>query len=338
MKLSSYLKDKLYQILIYIFILLILSMYLYAYKISLKSIIYLLLILSFFFTISILFDYFRKKSFYNNLLDNIGILDKAYLVLETIDKPSFYEGVLIYQALYEINKSMRENIKALENITNDFKEYIEMWIHEVKIPIASLVLIAHNHPNLFDKKTLEQIRRIDDYVEQVLYYVRQESSNKDYLIKEVNLSKVVSNVALKNKNDLLENKVDFIVENMNHLVYTDSKWLEFILNQLVNNSIKYKKVKNSYIKISVIEEKEVLNLVIEDNGIGIKKSDIPKVFDKSFTGLNGHNNAKSTGMGLYIVKNLCTKLGHKIEISSKINEYTKVTITFSKNHFYDVAK
>lgn len=338
MKLSSYLKDKLYQILIYIFILLILSMYLYAYKISLKSIIYLLLIFSFFFTISILFDYFRKKSFYNNLLDNIGLLDKAYLVLETIDKPSFYEGALIYQALYEINKSMRENIKALENITNGFKEYIEMWIHEVKIPIASLVLIDHNHPNLFDKKTLEQIRRIDDYVEQVLYYVRQESSNKDYLIKEVNLSKVVSNVALKNKNDLLENKVDFIVENMNHLVYTDSKWLEFILNQLVNNSIKYKKIKNSYIKISVIEEKEVLNLVIEDNGIGIKKSDIPKVFDKSFTGLNGHNNAKSTGMGLYIVKNLCTKLGHKIEISSKINEYTKVTITFSKNHFYDVAK
>ena len=139
--------------------------------------------------------------------------------------------------------------------------------------------------------------------------------------------------------DLLENKIDYIVENTQYKVLTDSKWLEFILGQIINNSIKYKRdIKNSYIKISVKDEKEKTTLIVEDNGIGIKKSDLKQVFDKSFTGENGRNGSKSTGMGLFIAKNMCKKLGHKIDIESKYNEYTKVYITFAKNKFYDVLK
>lgn len=338
MKVKSYLKDKLYQIILYAAVVFILTMFLFAYKIPQNSILYLIVIFTVFFITSFLIDYFRKSLFYKNLLGNIENLDKAYLVLETISKPTFYEGELIYQALYEINKSMNENVKVLETQTNDFKEYIELWIHEVKIPISSLVLIAHNHPDKFDKKSLEQIRRIENYVEQVLYYVRQESAEKDYLIKKVNLNKIISNVALKNKDDLLENKIDLIVENTNYDIYTDSKWLEFIINQVVNNSIKYHSNVYAFIKITATNEADLLKLTIEDNGIGIDSSDLPKVFNKSFTGVNGHKLSKSTGMGLYIAKNLCLKLGHKIEISSRLNEYTKVTITFSKNKFYDVIK
>jgi len=255
-----------------------------------------------------------------------------------LEKPNFYEGELLYQALYEINKSMCENVKKYERQTSDFKEYIEMWIHEVKIPISSLILMAHNNKDKIDKKVLEQISRIENDVEQVLYYARSENAEKDYLIKETSLSKVIASVALKNKDDLLEQKIDLIVENENSMVYTDSKWLEFILNQIISNSIKYKKEKNSYIKITIKEEKEKTKLIILDNGIGIPASDIPKVFDKSFTGYNGRIRTKSTGMGLFIVKNLCDKLGHKIEISSQINEYTKIEIIFYKNNYYDVIK
>ena len=221
----------------------------------------------------------------------------------------------------------------------DFKEYIEMWIHEVKLPLASINLIIHNHKELSDKKIVEQLKRIDDDVEQVLYYVRSENAEKDYLIKETDLSKVISNVAMKNKDILLENKIDFIVEVDNQRVLTDSKWLEFIVNQIVSNSIKY--IRNSVehlIKITAEENNKSIILNIYDNGIGIEKSDIPKVFDKTFTGNNGRKIETSTGMGLYITKQLCKKLGHKITIDSKENEYTKVSILFNKDDFLNIAK
>jgi len=169
---------------------------------------------------------------------------------------------------------MAENVKILSIQNQDFKEYIELWIHEVKIPISSLVLIAHNHPDKFDKKTLEQIRRIEDYVEQVLYYVRSENASVDYLINKVSLNKVIGAVALKNKNDLLENKIDLIVSNTNSSVYTDSKWLEFILNQIINNSIKYHDKKDSYIKTEVycLENKKFFQITkIIDGNIQVKK-------------------------------------------------------------------
>ena len=111
-------------------------------------------------------------------------------------------------------------------------------------------------------------------MEQVLYYARSENAEKDYLIKETDLSKVIKNVGLKNMDDLLENKIDYNVKNVNVKVLTDSKWLEFILEQIINNSIKYKKdIEDSFIKISSRDEKNKTTLIIEDNGIGIKESD-----------------------------------------------------------------
>ena len=136
--------------------------------------------------------------------------------------------------------------------------------------------------------------------------------------------------------DLLENKIDYITENVDVKVLTDSKWLEFILGQIVNNSIKYKKKGNSYIKIKALTTNLNTTLIIEDNGIGIKKSDLKQVFDKSFTGENGRVVSSSTGMGLFIAKNMCDKLGHKIAIESEYNKYTKVLITFAKDTYYDV--
>ena len=138
----------------------------------------------------------------------------------------------------------------------------------------------------------------------------------------------------KNKDDLLENQIKLEVNIDNLNVYTDKKWLEFILNQIVNNSIKYKKNNNSFINITAHEEKDKIILSVYDNGIGIPSKDIKRVFDKSFTGTNGRDKVKSTGMGLYIIKNLCNKLGHNIYIKSEENKYTNVVIEFGKNKYY----
>ncbi len=339
MKLSLYLKDKRYIVILSLINFITITLILLAFKLSKDAIIVIDVILVFNFILILGIDYFRKKFFYNDLFNKIEQLDKSYLVLEMINKPDFYEGNILYQALYDINKSMIENIKIHEEQMKDFKEYIEMWIHEVKVPLSSLILTFNNHKNIFNNKTKRQLKRLENYVEQVLYYVRAENANKDYFIKEIDLSKVVKNVGLKNMDDILDNKVSFKVENINYNVLTDSKWLEFILDQIINNSIKYKRnIRNSYIKVYALESEDKISLNILDNGIGIPQSDINQVFDKTFTGTNGRNNNASTGMGLYIAKNLCKKLGHKIDIESKENEYTQVTITFAKNKYFNVLK
>ena len=149
---------------------------------------------------------------------------------------------------------------------------------------------------------------------------------------------MISNIALKNKDILLEKGIDFIVSDVNLEVLTDSKWLEFILNQIIDNSIKYSKKQNAYIKMVAKEEKDRVDLAIYDNGIGIKKEEQPRVFEKTYTGTNGRTGKKSTGMGLYIVKQLCEKLGHKVNIKSQEQEFTCVRISFLKNDYYEVAK
>ena len=339
MKFNSFLKDRLYSIVTALFCYFIILLVLLAYKSDKAIVIAITIILLVTYILLFLTDFFRKQKFYTDLLTNIDNLDKAYLVLETLNRPEFYEGELLCQALYEIDKSMNENVRIEKEQLLDNKEYIEMWIHEVKRPLASLVLTLNNQKNILDRKTKNILKRLEDYVDQVLYYVRSENAEKDYFVKEVDLSKVIKNVGIKNMDDLLDNKVEFIVDKTNYKVFTDSKWLEFILNQIINNSIKYKRnIDNSYIKIYVKDNLDTTVLIIEDNGIGIKSSDIRQVFDKTFTGTNGREKTTSTGMGLYIAKNLCKKLGHKIEIESKENEYTRVFITFAKNKFYDVLK
>lgn len=339
MKLSKYLKTNYLIILLFIIIIAIIDLMLVSFKTDRQAVIGVSITAIVGFVLYIIYDFNRRKKFYNKLLNDLDLLDKKYLITEMIDKPDFYEGEIFYDALYEIDKSMAEKIKEYSLSIQDFKEYIEMWIHEVKLPLASLNLIVHNHKELSDKKITEQLKRLDDNIEQVLYYVRSENAEKDYMINETELNKVISNVAMKNKDILLENNIDFEVEVGNKKVLTDSKWLEFIVNQIVSNSIKY--IRNNVehlIKITAEENNKIIILKIYDNGIGIGKSDIPKVFDKTFTGNNGRKIETSTGMGLYISKQLCKKLGHKITIDSKENEYTEVSILFNKDDFLNIAK
>ena len=337
MKLSRYLKDKLYFIILFITFLSLIILLLVGFKVSLELIIVIISLLVIFAILVLIIEYLKKRNFYNEFINIVDKLDKKYLVIEMLNSPNFQEGEILYNELYEINKSMLENIKNYEISMNDFKDYIEMWIHEVKIPLSSLVLMIHNNKNNISSKMVDQVNRLDNYVDQVLFYVRAENAEKDYLIKKTELNKVINKIALKNKDYILENNIDFNVLNCEKKVLTDSKWLEFIIDQIINNSIKYKRdIASSFIKIYTEENNEEIRLIIYDNGIGIDAKDLPRVFDKTYTGTNGRLKSKSTGMGLYIAKNLCEKLGHKIAIESKVNEYTKVIITFNKESIYDV--
>lgn len=322
--------------------------------------------------IAILTDYIKRRHFYNSLYAHMEGLDQKYLVVDTLEEPGFYEGKLVYEALYEINKSMTEHVKEYRQSVDDFKDFIEIWVHEIKLPIASLVLMCHNNQDKIPKKYEDQVNRLDAYADQVLYYVRAEHASKDYRFDSVRIKSVVNKVALKNKDMLLESDICLDVHDVDVNVTTDAKWLEFMINQIVSNSIKYMKprmeaelqgphreadISNEYkmksdntdtsvdeengamnedrqIQIWTTKEDDNVTLHIRDNGIGISEADLPRVCEKSFTGENGRRFAKSTGMGLYIVKGLCDQLGHRLTITSRENIGTEVAVTFGGNDYY----
>ena len=151
------------------------------------------------------------------------------------------------------------------------------------------------------------------------------------MIRKVNLEEVVRNVLARNKKIMIQNGMKKKKKNIELSAYTDEKWLEFILNQIIINSIKYRKEKSPQVNIEMVENKENVQLSVKDNGIGIKKSEIDRIFDKGFTGTNGRNQKKSTGIGLYLCKRLCEELGMLIEAESKENEFTKITIIIPRN-------
>lgn len=334
MKFLKYVQDNLIGIVIYLVTAILITLMLAAFKTPRAALIiaFVFFILSGMLILTI--SYLRKSKFYKLFMNNLEKLDKKFLILETLPEPTTYEEKIMVNSLYEINKSMIENIKISQKNINDFKEFVEVWIHEVKIPISSMVLKCHNNKEKYDKSFFTQIRRLDNNIDEILYYVRSEDTEKDFIITEIDLKEVVRNISLKNKDDLLENNIEFEVDLKAINVNSDKKWLEFIINQIINNSIKYKKESESIIKIESIENKDKVILEIYDNGIGIPAKDLKRVFNKSFTGTNGRDKVKSTGMGLYIIKNLCNKLGHNISIESKENEYTKVILEFGKNDVY----
>lgn len=336
MSIGTYIKEKKENIILFIILVIILLFLLDLFGVNKYLTIMILSLLSIYFIVDFFTFYLKRKKYYDNFLNNLNLLDKKYLILETLEEPEFLDGKFFYDALYKIDKSMMENINNYRNETEDFKEYVEMWIHEIKIPIAGLMLIYHNNKTV-NKNFLDQLNSLDNLTDQILYYVRSNYAEKDFLIKEASMDKIINEVLLKNKDSILENHIDVTVDVKNIKVLTDSKWLVFILNQIINNSIKYcDNNRKSYIMFYIEDNEKETTLHIKDNGIGVNASDLKHVFDKSFTGENGRKMRNSTGFGLYISKKLIEKLGHKISATSEENKYFEIAITFGKNDLYKI--
>ena len=175
----------------------------------------------------------------------------------------------------------------------------------------------------------EELGKIENFVEQVLYYARSNNVEKDYYISKTKLSEIVNGAILKNKNILLSNKINLEIGDIDKQVVTDSKWTIFILNQIIQNSVKYMNKDIKTMKIYAEGKKEKVILYIQDNGMGVGKGEIARVFDKGFTGENGRIlGKKSTGIGLYLCKKLCDRLGLGIEFNSQKDIGTEVKIIF----------
>ena len=334
MKFKDFIKDKKIEIILMLFSTMSIEIILLAYQIQLIVRVYVVASIILSLLISMLIEYYSKKSYYNNLLEKLDELDQKYLLSEVISKANFQEGNLFKEILEETGKSMLENVNKYKYAQEDYKEYIELWIHEIKTPISASKLIIENNKNEITKNIEEELDKIENYTEQALYYARSNTVEKDYIITKTNLKDIVNMSIIKNKTTILNNKFELNIHDLEKQVYTDSKWVVFILNQVIQNSIKYSKNENQSIEIYAEEQKEKVTLYIKDNGLGIKKSELSRVFEKGFTGENGRIiGKKSTGIGLYLCKKLCDKLQLAININAEQNVGTEVTIVFPKGSF-----
>lgn len=337
MNFKLFLKEKAITILLLLFGIITIEIFLMAYNVGMFIKIYIPLIIMVLYVVSIVIEYFKKEKFYDNLSNMLEELEEKYLITEIINTPNFLEGKILKNALETIDKSMLENVNKYKYMTEDYKEYIELWIHEIKIPIAASKMVIENNKNEVTKSIDEELDKVENYIEQALFYARSNTVEKDYYIRKVVLKEIVNESIKKNKSSLIQEKISINIHNLDIEVNTDNKWIVFILNQIIQNSIKYRKKEKSIIEIYANQGKENVILYIKDNGIGIKQGEITRVFEKGFTGTNGRlSNKKSTGIGLYLCKKLCNKLGIGIELNSVQNESTEVKLVFPKGSYIEL--
>ena len=336
MKIKDYLKDKLLYVILLIAGILSIEILLIPIINYVYIKIYVAIVPLILFFIPFFIEYYKKKEYYSEIKARVNELEEKYLVTELLPKADFIEAKLNKDLVLDIGKSMLENVNKYKYLQEDYKEYIELWIHEIKIPIATSKMIVENNKSEVTKSIDEELDKIENYIEQALYYARSNTVEKDYIIKKNILKDIVNSTILKNKTILIQNNIKIETEDLEEEVYTDSKWCIFILSQIIQNSIKYSKEQNKEIKLYAENKKENIILYIKDNGIGIDKAEIGRVFEKGFTGTNGRQKKKSTGIGLYLCKKLCDKLCIGLEIASEKNIGTEVKLVFPKNSFINM--
>lgn len=337
MKLGEFIKERLLYLVLLIIIIGTILIFLMPYNVEPLIIAYIVLLPTIIYIICCISEYVKKKSYYDYLENNMDKLEEKYLISEILPEANFVEGRLLKETLKQTGKSMIENVNKYKFAVEDYKDYIEMWIHEIKIPIATSKLIIENNKSDITKSIDEEINKMENYIEQVLFYARSNAVEKDYIINKSSLKEIVNSAVIRNKEWIVNNNIKLNLHDLEKKVYTDSKWCIFIINQIIQNSIKYSKKDNKEIEIYAEENKNNVSLIIKDNGIGINEKDISRVFEKGFTGENGRLiGKKSTGIGLYLCKKLCDKLDLGIQIASNLQDGTTVTLTFPVNSLVEM--
>lgn len=276
--------------------------------------------------------YRRRKAELEKLLALTKGLEERYLIPEVMEKPARADDQVYHQVLKMAGKSMLEQVGAVRRERREYREYIEQWVHEVKTPITAMKLLCENHRSPFTKALLVELEKTNRFTEQALYYARSEHTEKDYSVREVRLFDVVHQAISENKYLLLQYGVAIEVEETGDTVFSDEKWICFILNQLIVNAVKYRS-EQPVLRFSAERREGNTILRVADNGPGIQASDLPRIFEKGFTGKNGRNASQNaTGIGLYLCKRLCDKLGIGIAAVSS-GEGTTFQLSFRINDF-----
>ena len=331
MNLKRFIKENIKSILFNFSILIFINIYFLALNLlkgKMEEIYYLDVILIFIYIVAFIIKYGIWKERFSGLYEIIE--EDNDININDINKESLEEEIMTYI----INKKDNNYSKVLDmkdTQIKDMEEYISKWVHEIKLPISAISMILER---IDDAKISTEIKneteKINFLVNSVMYGSRATAAAEDIFISEVKLQDIIKQAIKNNAFMLIRNNIEIKLENLEHHIFTDKKWILYVLDQLINNSIKYSKEK-AEIQFYGEESDKYICLNIRDNGIGIAKEDLERIFNKGFTGTNGRNTRyKSTGMGLYFSKKILDKLGNSFEVYSVKNEYTLFKIKFNK--------
>ncbi len=328
MTIKKYLKDKLYFIsitgVVIVFLMLLFGVTDTTLAVSVTTIVCVLVVAG----SVLIIEWKRRYLFYKEIDLALGNLEKKYFIHEMLPKSGFLDGDILLEIMNELSKSIANEVSNINNAHKEYLDFVEMWIHEVKTPLAAISLITSNNKSSEMVRVKEEVKKVEKQLEQILFYARSYSLEKDYIIQSIDLEKVVRTSVKDLSTQFISKNISLNLELENTIVYSDPKWLEYIFKQILENALKYSDEGKTITIRSAIHNQSV-QVDIIDEGIGISESDIKRVFDRGFTGQIGRNSRQATGFGLYLVKTLSERLGIGLSIVS--DEGTTVSLVFPKS-------
>ena len=334
----------------YIWILMIVTMscihllYMYLIGARKQDVVYAAALDAILLLITALIGFFRYSSKVKALSNALKrpVEEQAQLPEATDDVEMLYQRLLENQS---IARSESESSAAIRQ--SQMRDYYSMWVHQIKTPISAMKLLLEVEREELGQLICDdeqsqyllsdnmdsfedELFRIEEYVSMALQYQRVSSTENDFVLEKVSVDGVIRDTIKKYAKIMIRRHIGINYSGTGQEVYTDGKWLAFMLEQILSNAIKY--TPQGVVTIETAEEKDRFFITIKDTGIGIKAEDLPRVFEKGYTGYNGHADKKATGIGLYLCRQMADKLGHTIRIESELGKGTKVWIGFDLDY------
>lgn len=317
----GYIKQNIKVLLLFIVFALVFCIVFSLYNLETEAIYYSIILCAF---IGLIYICINFINYYKKHIALYKLQNEIYISLNNLPTPKNLIEDDYTNLILNLNDEYKNFISKSDNAQKDMIDYYTMWVHQIKTPISAMKLLIQTSECEVSSDLSSELFKIEQYVEMVLSYIRLGSSENDFVIKEYNLDDIIKQAIRKYAPLFIRKKIALNFKNTNYTVLTDEKWLVFVIEQILSNAIKY--TTKGTVSIYPLENKK---LVIEDTGIGISEEDIPRIFDKGFTGYNGRTNKKASGLGLYLCKNILDKLSHKISIESEVGVKTKVILDLS---------
>ena len=314
----GYIKQNIKVIFLFIVFALVFGIVFSLYDLEIEAIYYSVMLCSF---IGLIYICINFINYYKKHIQLYKLQNEISISLENLPSPKTLIEEDYTNLILTLNKEYKTYISKSDIAKSDMIDYYTMWVHQIKTPISAMKLLIQTSESEISSDLSSELFKIEQYVEMVLSYIRLGSNKNDFVLKEYDLDNIIRQAVRKYAPLFIRKKISLDFQPTNYKVLTDEKWLVFVIEQLLSNAIKY--TNKGKISIYSLENKK---LVIEDTGIGISKEDIPRIFDKGFTGYNGRTDKKATGLGLYLCKNILDKLSHKISIESEVGVKTKVIL------------
>ncbi len=321
--LLAYLKDKKRIIFAWVLFAVIFYTCFALYQLPLKAVIYPTFICTGFICAFFVYDFLQIKKKQQILTEAEQLSENILEILPAAENIEEKE----YQHIIKLLCRQQSDTVAKMNCRyDDMVEYYTIWAHQIKTPIASMRLHLQNEDSALSRKLMSDLLRIEQYVEMVLTFLRLDSDTTDYVFKEYDLDIIVRNAVRKLRSEFIDRKLRLVYEPLQESIITDEKWLSFVIEQILSNALKY--TKEGGITITLESPK---TLCISDTGIGIAPEDLPGIFEKGYTGYNGRSDKRASGIGLYLCRRICSKLGHNISAASVMGEGTAIRICLKNN-------